>query len=177
MALRLRTAQAGDAAEVAALHVASWRDAYRGVLDDAFLDGAMAEAMAQHWEQRLAVPRQPGTVILATVAGELAGFVAVLRRGRTAYVDNLHVRPGLRGAGVGRVLLRHAAQRMQRRGCTEAELTVFAQNIGALRFYRALGASVGEEAPGETFGQVVVERRCAWADIAALIAATEAPKG
>uniref|UniRef100_UPI0022EB1AAD GNAT family N-acetyltransferase n=1 Tax=Falsiroseomonas oryzae TaxID=2766473 RepID=UPI0022EB1AAD len=173
VALRLRSAGPADAAALAALHLASWRDAYRGVLDDAFLDGPLEAILAAHWPAMLAPPRRQGAVVLASIAGEPAGFVAVWRYGRVAHIDNLHVRPGLRGAGIGRALLVHALRRMQARGCVAADLLVFARNAGALRFYRALGAEVGPEHLGETFGQRVAEHRCAWADIAALIAAAE----
>ena len=172
MGLRLRVAQAADAAAVASLHAASWRDAYRGVLDDAFLDGPLHEAMARHWQERLALPRPAEPVILAVLAGEPAGFVAVLRDGPSAQVDNLHVRPGLRGAGIGRLLLHEAASRLRRRGCTSAWLSVFARNLDGIRFYRALGGVLGPEEPGETMGQAVLERRCTWPDIGVLIAAT-----
>jgi ribosomal protein S18 acetylase RimI-like enzyme len=57
---------------------------------------------------------------------------------------------------------------MAERGCTTADLMVFAANPGAIRFYRALGAVVGPEEAGVAFGQDVTECRCAWPDIAAL---------
>lgn len=171
MALRLRPAQAADAAAVAALHCASWRDAYRGVLEDAFLDGPLAALMDRHWAERLALPRPAATVLIGELAGAMVGFVAVLPDGPAALVDNLHVRPGLRGAGIGRRLLGEAARRARVRGFTSAWLAVFAGNADAIRFYAALGAEIGPEQPGETFGQAVLERRCAWPDIATLIAA------
>jgi ribosomal protein S18 acetylase RimI-like enzyme len=169
MALRLRSARAADAAIVAALHLASWRDTYRGMLGDEFLDGEAPRAFPLHWDATLARRPLPGLVMLATVSGDAAGFVAVWRRGEVALVDNLHVRPGLRSAGIGRTLLLHAAARMHRRGCRCAELSVFSGNARALRFYAALGAEIGEDRPGETFGQKVTERRCAWPAIERLI--------
>jgi ribosomal protein S18 acetylase RimI-like enzyme len=158
------------------LHVASWRDAYRGVLDDAFLDGPMAGLMARHWQEALAVRRRPGVVMMATAGGDPVGFAAAWREGTNAHIDNLHVRPGMRGAGIGRALLGFAAGRMQGQGCATADLSVLAGNTGAIRFYRTLGASVGPEEPGTVFGQTVAERRCSWPDIGALAAAASRPK-
>ncbi len=169
MALRLRPAREADAATVAELHLASWRDTYRGMLCDSFLDEEAPRLFPTHWSRALAQRPLPGLVMLATVTGDPAGFVALWRRAEVAYVDHLHVRPGLRGAGIGRTLLRHAAARMQQRGCRCAELEVLAGNARAIRFYEALGAEIGEEQPGETFGQQVRERRCAWPAIERLI--------
>lgn len=175
MRLRLRTATAGDAPEVTALHVASWRDAYRGMLPDDFLDTGLEPEAARHWQQLLGVPRRSVVVVLAMLGAGPAGFVAMLRRDLTAHVENLHVRPGLRGAGIGRALLAHAARRMHHRGCRDVALDVFARNAGAIRFCTALGAVIGPEEPGLAFGQPVLQRRCAWPDIGLLVAATGAP--
>jgi ribosomal protein S18 acetylase RimI-like enzyme len=174
--LRLRAARQADAAAIAALHLASWQDACRGVLEDGFLDLEAPSAMVAHWEGTLALRPLPGIVLIAMLGGDAVGFCAAWRHGRIAHVDNLHVRPGLRGAGIGRALLAEAAQRLQARGCAEADLRVFAGNADALRFYRTLGASVGPPEPGTTFGQPVTERRCAWPDIARLIAAAAAAR-
>jgi ribosomal protein S18 acetylase RimI-like enzyme len=172
--MRLRAARAGDAASIAALHLASWRDAYRGVLDDAVLDVVAPVALPRHWDATLPLA-EPGVVILAVRDGAPAGFVAAYGRGETAYVDNLHVAPGGRGGGLGRVLLGLAARRLRRLGCTRAELFAFAGNTGALRFYARLGAAIGPEQDCEVHGHPARERVCAWDDIRTLIAATAQP--
>lgn len=176
MALRLRAAREADAATVAALHLASWRDAYRGLLEDDFLDGDAATRILAYWQTALARRPLPGVVFLATIGGDPAGFVAAWRKGTVAVVDNLHVRPGLRGAGIGRALLGQAARRMQGRGCKTVELGVFAGNIDATRFYGELGATIGEPEPAETFGQQVMERHCAWPEIERLVESAARPK-
>jgi ribosomal protein S18 acetylase RimI-like enzyme len=176
MALRMRAARAADAAAVAALHLASCRDAYRGVLADDFLDGPMAALLDRHWAETLAGRGRKGVVMLATAIGDPVGFVAAWRRGDSAHIENLHVQPGMRGAGIGRLLLGAAAERMAAQGCTAADLMVFAANVGAIRFYRALGAAVGPEEEGVAFGQRVVERRCAWPDIRALVTAARSER-
>jgi ribosomal protein S18 acetylase RimI-like enzyme len=176
VALQLRAAREEDAATIAALHLASWRDAHRGILDDAFLDGPAETVMAEHWHAALAHRPMRYLVLLASIGAEATGFVAARRRGVTALVDNLHVRPGLRGAGIGRTLLGAVARRMRSRGCVGVELGVFAANIPAIRFYGALGARIGPEEAGETFGQSVPERRCTWPEIDQLIQAAAEPK-
>ncbi len=176
MALRLRSARAADAAEIAALHLASWRDVYRGLLEDAFLDGPAEGLIRQYWREALAVRRRSGVVLLATAGGDSVGFIAVWRDGPTAFIDNLHVRPGMRGAGIGRALLGMALGRMQGQGCTEVALVCLAGNAGGLRFYRELGAEIGPEEEGETFGQRVIERRCTWDRLQDLLAAVSRAK-
>ncbi len=171
MALRLRGARSADADAIARLHIASWRDAYRDVLSPGFLAGQIEDALGTHWDQVLGGRRRPGAVIVAVAGRDLAGFVAAWRDGTNCHIDNLHIRPGMRGAGIGRSLLGFAAQRLHDQGARTADLWCFAANPGALRFYRTLGGEVGPVVERETFGQLVPERHVAWPAITALVAA------
>jgi ribosomal protein S18 acetylase RimI-like enzyme len=176
MAFRLREAGAADEAAILALHLASWRDAYREVLDPAFLAGPAGDRLGEHWRAVFAGPPRAGAVILAEAEDGPAGFAAAWLKGTRCYIDNLHVRPGLRGGGLGRALLGLAARRLAERGAESADLCVFAGNTAAIRFYRSLGAETGPERLEETFGQMVAEHEMRWPDIATLIAACSAEK-
>jgi len=62
-------------------------------------------------------------------------------RGRHGiYLEDLFVRPGHRGRGIGRALLVHLAQRCVREDLARLEWAVLDWNEPALRFYRSLGA-------------------------------------
>ena len=52
--MEVRWATADDAAAIAAVHIASWRAAYRGLLPDAVLDSLSLEARTDHWREWLA---------------------------------------------------------------------------------------------------------------------------
>jgi ribosomal protein S18 acetylase RimI-like enzyme len=171
MALRVRGARLADCAAITGLHVASWRDAYRDILSADFLAGPVEEKLASHWQAALGGRRRGGALLVAIAARQMAGFAAVWREGDNCHVDNLHVRPGLRGAGIGRALLGFAAQRMHDQGAQTADLWVFAANHGALRFYLALGGEVGPVVLRETHGQLVPERRVTWPSLRGLVAA------
>ncbi|NGM22099.1 GNAT family N-acetyltransferase [Roseomonas stagni] len=171
MALRLRSARTSDAVAIAELHIASWRDAYRGVLSPDFLATSIETEFNTHWQAALTGRRRPGAVVVAMAGRHLAGFTAAWREGVNCHVDNLHVRPGMRNAGIGRALLGFAAQRLQDQGAVSADLWVFAANQGAARFYLSLGAEVEAPVARETYGQTVTERRMYWPSISALIAA------
>ena len=62
-------------------------------------------------------------------------------RGRHGiYLEDLFVRPGLRGHGIGRALLQRLARRCVAEGLGRLEWWVLDWNESALRFYRGLGA-------------------------------------
>jgi GNAT superfamily N-acetyltransferase len=145
-----REAHPADCDAIAALHTASWRSAYRGILPDAFLDGPIETERAQLWRERLTTPLNPRQyVLLAEEGTALRGFVCVLLDEEPAFggcLDNLHVQPDLRGQGLGRQLFAAAARWV---AATEPgwalHLWVFAANASACRFYDRLGGVVVEQ--------------------------------
>jgi ribosomal protein S18 acetylase RimI-like enzyme len=168
-----REAGAADAPAIAALLTASWQDAYAGLLPAALLQDRLPALHRAAWAAHFAAPR-PGIVLLAEGPDGLRGFCAAWLDADEAYVDNLHLRPGLRGGGVGRALLGRAVGALAARGATQAALTIIDGNEGALRFYRRLGGIDGAPYPATLHGEPVRYRRIAWDDAAALVAACAA---
>ena len=58
------------------------------------------------------------------------------------HLEDLFVRPGFRGRGHGRSLLKHLASLALERGCGRFEWTVLDWNASAIEFYRRHGAEV-----------------------------------
>jgi len=83
---------------------------------------------------------------LAELGGRAVGFALFFHNYSTflarpgLYLEDLFVRPGFRGRGVGRALLRELARIAVERGCGRLEWSVLDWNEPALRFYRSLGA-------------------------------------
>ena len=147
--LTYRQATSADAEAIASVHTENWREAYRGILPDAYLDGPIANERLDLWRSRFASPgADRHFVLLAESGGDLAGFVCVLLDEDPqwgACLDNLHVLPEWRGRGIGRELLGRAARWVMsiEPGCG-IHLWVLEANLGARRFYEALGAKLVE---------------------------------
>ncbi|MCW3476686.1 GNAT family N-acetyltransferase [Limobrevibacterium gyesilva] len=154
--------------------MASWRSAYRGILPDDYIDGALADDLIAGWQAKFTAAPEPDFVLVAESAGAATGFIAVLPEdngtpdGRWAYIDNLHVAPGLRGSGLGRALLREAARLSCEAGLRRAYLWVFARNLGAIRFYDRLQGQATAQATRPVGGHPVAMVRYAWSDLALL---------
>jgi len=56
------------------------------------------------------------------------------------YLEDLFVRPSIRGRGIGKALLLHVAKLANARGCGRMEWTVLDWNRPAIEFYESLGA-------------------------------------
>jgi GNAT superfamily N-acetyltransferase len=147
--MRLREATTDDAAEIAALHASSWRDAYRSILEPAFLAGPVESDRMAAWSTRLSNPRDHQHILVAVEQGVLVGFICVFGDEDPkwgARVDNLHVTPSARGRGIGALLLRSAASWVADRYPGSAlHLWVFEMNALACQFYARLGGAVVEK--------------------------------
>ena len=90
--------------------------------------------------------RPAAEVLLGYVGDDPAGFALFFHSFSTflgrpgIYLEDLYVRPEFRGAGVGRVFLRHLARLAKDRGCGRLEWWVLDWNKPAIGFYEALGA-------------------------------------
>jgi GNAT superfamily N-acetyltransferase len=90
--------------------------------------------------------KRSAEVLLALEEDEPVGFAVYFYNFSTwlgrpgLYLEDLFVRPAVRGKGYGRALLGRLAQIAQERGCGRMEWAVLDWNDPAIQFYRKLGA-------------------------------------
>jgi ribosomal protein S18 acetylase RimI-like enzyme len=138
----VRAAVPQDARAIAAVHVATWRDAYAGLMPDDLLDGLDVDERAETWRGRLGVLPDLVFVFVFALDGEVRGFVSggPSRDGRAGgEVYAIYVDPGAQGRGAGRLLLEAAAGQLAGSGFAEASLWVLASNRAARGFYESQG--------------------------------------
>ncbi|MBN9096829.1 MAG: GNAT family N-acetyltransferase [Pseudonocardia sp.] len=131
----IRDARAIDAEGVAAVQVASWRAAYRGLIPDDVLERLSVEERAVAWAARVRTPLPGTSILVAKVDGAVVGFVAVGTEGLRA----LYVHPGHWREGIGSLLHAEAVDRLGLLGCTVATLWTLEGNDRALAFYTRCG--------------------------------------
>ena len=96
-------------------------------------------------------PNPAAEVLLADRDGECAGFAVFFVSYSTflaqsgIYLEDLYVKPSLRGQGVGSALFERLAAIALERCCGRVEWGVLDWNESAIRFYRNLGAEPLEE--------------------------------
>jgi len=61
------------------------------------------------------------------------------------YIEDLYVKPGFRGKGIGRTMLRYLAKLARDRNCGRFEWAVLDWNEPAIKFYKGLGAVALED--------------------------------
>lgn len=94
--------------------------------------------------------RPSAECVIAEHAGKPAGFALFFHNFSTflgkpgIYLEDLYVKPELRGKGIGRRLLAHLAALTLQRGCGRFEWAVLDWNAPAIKFYQGLGAKMME---------------------------------
>jgi GNAT superfamily N-acetyltransferase len=141
----IRDAGPEDARAIAEVHVASWRDAYRGLLPDAFLDRLSVDDRERSWLATFAEPAFG--VLVAEDAERVVGFASFgpsRDEGATAgtgEIPAIYVDPEVLGTGVGRQLFEAAVGKLREGGFARATLWVLEANGRARRFYEKAGWS------------------------------------
>jgi GNAT superfamily N-acetyltransferase len=146
--VEVRPARVEDAAQIAAVHVASWQDGYRGLVPQDYLDGLDAAVWTTRRVHRLQHIdwSRGGCFVVTDDHGELAGFThAGASRdddSGTAAVGEvyaIYLAPDAWGKGFGRALMAAALAQLAKCGYREATLWVLDSNTRARRFYAAAG--------------------------------------
>jgi putative acetyltransferase len=140
-AVTLRPYTNADEATAIELWRQTWQQAYPSINFAARLDW-----WRERWRGEL-VPT--ATIVVAEIAGGLAGFVTV--NATTGYLDQIVVAPQHWGAGIAELLLEEA----KRLSPTRLELHVNQDNARAVRFYQKHGFAIAGEGVNARSGALV----------------------
>ena len=141
--MNVRIASAADVPCIAAVHAESWRIAYRGMLQDDYLDREIDAERLALWQTRFRAPAANQYVTVAEVDAKVAGFACAYGNEDPdlgSFLDNLHVMPEHKRKGIGSALMRDVAQWSLRTwpDCG-MYLWVLDSNAPAIRFYERAG--------------------------------------
>lgn len=171
-ACTVRMATPSDVDRVADMHTASWLSAYRGLLPDSYLDNNLAGERRQYWRNKFPTLTEREFVLIAEHDGEMIGFISLLdvpHNGYEALIDNLHVRPDLKGKGVGSILMKEVAERLLQSGRKNVYLFVLKGNDAAGKFYLSRHGQVAETSDAILAGLPIQHTKYVWDDLSDLL--------
>lgn len=168
MTARARIADIRDAADIARVHVASWRAAYRGILPDDLLDRLTVADREALWQQVLSDNRVRVAVVEENAA--VHGFISVGPSRdtdadkHTGEVSAIYLAPNAWRRGHGTLLMNHALQVARANGWSQLTVWVLRDNTNARRFYEHMdfnpdGAQREEMVQGAAVTEVRYIRR------------------
>jgi ribosomal protein S18 acetylase RimI-like enzyme len=151
--IAVRRAVATDAPSIGAVHVATWRSTYPGILPETYLTRMSARKEAAYYEA--AIRADAGVfVAIGGEPGRIVGFctTGMARAGAPGdgEIQTLYVLDDWRDQGAGRKLMTRAAAHLAGLGCGSVFLWVLNDNPSRW-FYNHLG------------GRAVQEKTVSWA--------------
>jgi ribosomal protein S18 acetylase RimI-like enzyme len=142
---RIRPASQDDAVEVARIHIAATRAAYRDIYTVEYLDGLSTEDRAYRWVEKdkghLSVGA-PFGVFVAFDNGLMVGFADVgpTNKNGVAELYAIYIDPAYIGKDVGKALLKACTNYASSNGFNAMVATVLCKNALARAFYERSGA-------------------------------------
>lgn len=163
-ALVIRRAQSGDVAGIAQVHVQSWRESYRGIIRQSYLDGLSLPAHERQWRRSLG---DGGWAFVAEWRQELVGFasggLSRTRKDVSGELYVLYVLKSVQGRGIGRALFDACHLELARCGHHGVLVWVLADNP-ARGFYEHLGGEPAGESMVDIAGTRLPEVAYMWRD-------------
>jgi GNAT superfamily N-acetyltransferase len=168
--MRVRTASVADAEAIAAVHIASWRAAYVGLIPQDFLDAMDLADRRERWQGILTNNRWPSAASVLERDGGLDGagdVVGFIHYGptrdedgdpaTTGSVDALYLVREVWRSGGGRALMAAAEEELSRAGFPRATLWLLQGNERGARFYEQLGWRLDGATNQRDWGSFVAE--------------------
>jgi len=147
--IRVEVASERDLRPIAAIHIDSWQDAFRGIVPDAVLAGRSVERSLALW--RGTFDKHPGNLTVVRQGDSVVGFCCagpVVDQTKNApfefQVYALHISPTLRRHGIGAALLRQALARCRATGMTRAIVWTLDKLALSRRFYEREGGQLAK---------------------------------
>lgn len=189
--ITIRHALPMDAVAIGAVHVASWRSTYPGILADDYLARMSVPRQAAYYDHaiRSSVRSRPGAVFVAVASGDnlapgerprVVGFATAgpARRSQIASqvaadgeIETLYVLDDWRDRGIGRRLVGAAAAHLVETGCRSLLIWVLSDNPSRW-FYQRLGGREAAQGSTQFGGQRLAQTAFLWNPIDPLLAAT-----
>ena len=147
--IEIRNLTANDVLGVAQIKVDGWRTAYKGIMDDEFLNSLDVETQAQQFAECVG----SNNFIVAILNGEVVGFCRFIYDNSLSpnidYADceltAIYVRPDLKNQGIGTRMFKEVVKRFKDKNKTTMILWCLADNVNSVEFYKHMGGEIKEE--------------------------------
>jgi ribosomal protein S18 acetylase RimI-like enzyme len=157
--ISIRRASLDDISQIADVHAASWRYAYRGIIPGRELEKMVRHRSGRWWKSAI---QRGGGLLVVDFDDVVVGYVSFGRcrdvsARYTGEIFELYLMPEFQGLGFGRRLFRGAQAYLASRGFPTLIVWALTENHIATDFYESLGGKPVKKAL-EHFGATLCER-------------------
>jgi len=134
--IMIRKVEKEDVRQIAEILVEDWQKAYRGIMDDAFLDAMNAD---QRYEIEV---KRYQKYIVAVDGNEVLGYAWLEMAGdepADCEVIALYVRYSKRNNGIGKLLMQYAISHFKETGKKRMIVWCLKENLESRKFYEKVG--------------------------------------
>lgn len=141
--IMIRQAKTEDIHAIAKIKTDGWKNAYQGIVDDAYLNAISSSEQIYKYENVYSLE----LVFVAERNGETVGFCRFYRYVKSPYEDNeidceireLYVKPALKRTGIGSQLFQYTVKYFKQIGKEKLYVGCLKDNAHARKFYEKMG--------------------------------------
>ena len=145
--ITIRNATIKDIEEIADIKIEGWKTAYRGIIDDNFLDNMDRE---KEIEKRKNNIDNGVNIIVAELNRKVVGFCLYRNYNKNVEkfpevdceISSLYIKSNLRRNGIGRKLMKYTIELLKKEGKKKMILGCFENNYPSRAFYEKMGGIV-----------------------------------
>ena len=173
--VRIRRGVIEDAPEASRMHARTWKVSYRGLVPDKLLDELSPARWETGWRRGFESMDPTRVVHVAEIDGRIVGFAGGGRArdgappGYVGEVFAIYVDPDRQAQGIGKTLLRAAAEGLVERGLVPIVIWTLFDNPASRGFYESRGGVVVGEKRELFDGYELHEVAYGWRDAAPLL--------
>lgn len=165
---RIRFATVEDAAEIATVHVDTWKEAYKTIIPQDYLDNLSYKKRTELWKSNLSDTNNY-IIVVETVEKEIVGFAVVHEIKNDSMkpagkLSSIYILDRFHGQGLGRKLLFEIFDYCRKNGFEYILVDVLSEN-DARFFYEKFGAKLVDEMQIEIAGVPLKEAVYRWDNI------------
>ena len=143
----IRKALTSDSYNIAKLLVSGWQTAYKGLIDDKFLNNMAVDIMAQNWEENISTQNTTNNIYVYEENNKILG---IIRFGKpddassnyNAEIHVLYIEPSLKRNGIGTKLFEFATNHFIKNKTTNMIIWCLKGNTPSIKFYEKLGGRI-----------------------------------
>lgn len=167
--MKIRKANLEDADKIAAVHVASWKETYNGILKEEFLSNLKVEDRLDLWKETLSNPKEEAPVLVAEDhQGEIVGFASFGPERSEADIDGelyaIYILKSNVGQGIGTQLFKEGIKLMQSEGYSSLLVWVLNENPSKY-FYESMGGQRYQQEEIRIAGENHLEISYIWKEL------------
>lgn len=145
MNINIRKIEKQDLKQVAEIHVNGWKNAYKNLIDDDYLNSLSIENRLNKLKKNY----NTNGFLVATLNDEIVGFIRYIFSNEFSSdydvdceVSALYVKTSLKGNGIGTKLLNHVMDEFRKEDKKKMILWCLSTNESSIHFYEKMGGKI-----------------------------------